>query len=312
MASVFLFVFFLLSHFVLLLSAQEEMIYTKRCPPFHCGHLGRIGFPFANNTYPECGVFTVDCRDDHYPTIQLEDGGRPYEVLNISESNTMSSMRIFDIEFREQLKFGRCESLTNLTFPYSSFISFEIATPNQTFFKCNRTPDIPPPTNFFKMSCMNYYDIYFSNSSDSFPTSLSGCSIIQLPKNLSLDHPPSPGDDDLFSFLTSEFDLGVRVSEDCYKCYQREGQCKPDDNGELSCYEREKGSNKMKRRIALGEISLQSNFLSILFHLVVIYCILDAYIATPFLLRPSVTIEKNIVLLWFGLVTLACKKRRYI
>jgi hypothetical protein len=63
---------------------------------------------------------------------------------------------------------------------------------------------------------------------------------------------------------------------------------------------------------ALGEISLQPNFLPILFHLVVIYCILDTYIATPFLLLPRVIAKKNTVLLWFRLVSLACKKWSYI
>jgi hypothetical protein len=151
MASVLLFVFFLLSHFVLLLPAQGKMIYTERCPPFRCGHLGDIHFPFTNETNPECGVLTVDCRDDQHPTIQLEDGGsRPHEVLNISQNNTMSSIRIVDIEFSEQLKFVRCESLTNLTLTDFSFISFEIATPNQTFFKCNSAPDIPPPLQSLK------------------------------------------------------------------------------------------------------------------------------------------------------------------
>jgi len=238
MASVLLFVFFLLSHFVLLLPAQGKMIYTERCPPFRCGHLGEIHFPFANEKNPDCGVFTVDCRDDKHPTIQLaanqeEDGERRPRVLNISQNNAMSSIRIVDIESGEKLKIDRCEFLTNLTLTNSSFISFEIATPNQTFFKCDGTPDIHPTTNFKEMSC-NYSNFHSRISSDNLPTYLSECSII---------HPPSPGDDDLFSYLAVEFDLGVRVSEDCYKCYRRGGQCKgkPDDKGKLSCYGREKG-----------------------------------------------------------------------
>jgi hypothetical protein len=237
MAPVSFCLIYLLSHFVMLLSAQEEMRYTQRCAPFRCGNLKTIGFPFANNTNPECGLLTVDCRDQN-PTIQLENGGGPYEVLNISPDNTI--IRIFDEQLSEYLKSNRCDHLTNLAFPNSSFISFEIATPKKTFFKCNRTPDISPPTNFKKMS-FNDHNTYFSISSDNVPTSLSKCSIIQLPKNLILHHPPSPADDDLFRLLTPEFDLRVRVSEDCYKCYQREGQCKPDYNGKLYCDEAEKG-----------------------------------------------------------------------
>jgi hypothetical protein len=251
MASVSLFVFFLLSHFVLLLSAQEEMEYTQRCTPFGCGRLGEIRFPFANTTNPECGVFTVDCRDDQHPTIELGYGGRPYDVLNISQTNTMSSISIFDIEFGEQLKVGKCESLTNFTFPNSSFISFEIATPNQTLFKCNSTLDIHPPTDFTKGRCKGDYNIYYSNSIDRVPDSLSGCSIIQLPKSRN----PYPGYDNLSALLSPEFELLVHVSEECkpdhtgklycvdecYRCHKEGGQCKRDDKGKLHCDGAEKG-----------------------------------------------------------------------
>jgi hypothetical protein len=254
MASVFLFVFFLLSHFVLLLSAQEEMGDTQRCAPFFCRDLGEIHFPFANNAYPECGVFTVDCRDGQHPTIRLEDGGRLYhlyEVPKISQNNTMSSIRILDIGFKEQLNLDRCESLTNLTFPNSSFISFEITTPNQTLFKCKSTLDIHPPTDFTKGRCKGDYNIYYSNSSDRVPHSLSECSIIQLPKS----RKPYPGDDNLFALLSPEFELLVNVSEECkpdhkgrrycvdecHRCQYRGGQCKPNGEGKPYCDEAEKG-----------------------------------------------------------------------
>jgi hypothetical protein len=254
MASVSLFVFFLLSHFVLLLSAQEEKGDIQSCAHFLCRNPRPIGFPFANNTNPKCGLFKVDCRDDQYPTIQLGDGGRPYEVLSISQNNTMSSILIFDIDFGRQLKnFDICESLTNLTFPNSSFISFEITTPNQTFFKCKSTSNISPPESFIQMSCNDGYNIYYSSSSESFPRPLSGCSIIQLPKNLN----PYPGDDDhLSALLSAEFKIQVHVSEECkpdhkgklycvdeycYRCHNGGGQCKRDGKGKASCDEAEKG-----------------------------------------------------------------------
>jgi hypothetical protein len=230
MASVFLFVFLVLLYLLLLNSAEEELQYTKKCPPFRCGSLGDIHFPFANTTTPECGVFTVDCQFPN-STIQLEDDGRSYEVKSISQDNTIF---INDKELGEDFKSNRCESLTNLTFPNSSFISFEIATPNQTFFKCKDTLDILAPKIFTKKSCNNH-NIYYSNSSDSFPSSFSGCSIIQLPKNLSLLHGQLPDDDNLFGLLSGEFELGARVSDECYKCYSRGGQCKAGDNEKFYC-----------------------------------------------------------------------------
>jgi len=254
MASVSLFVFFLLSHFVLLLSAREERGDTQRCAPFRCGDLNMTGFPFTNMSEPECGLFTVDCWDGQHPAIRLEDGGKLYhlyEVLNISQNNTMSSILINDIEFGEQLKqlkFGKCESLTNLTFPNSSFISFEITTPNQTLFKCKSTLDIHPPIDFTKGRCKGDYNIYYSNSSDRVPHSLSECSIIQLPKSRN----PFPDSDDLFALLSTEFELLVNVSEECkpdhkgklycvdecYRCQYGGGQCKRDDKGKASCDEK--------------------------------------------------------------------------
>jgi hypothetical protein len=236
MASVFLFVFFVFSQFVLLLLAEEEMGYTQRCPPFHCGHLGNIHFfPFANETNPECGVFTVDCWDPYSPIIQLEDRRKPYKVLNIFENNTI---RVFDTQLWDHGSAKSCESFTNLTLPRTSFFSFEFATPNQTFFKCKNTLHISPPANFKNMSC-NDHHIYYSNSSDSFPSSPSGCSIIQLPKNLN----PLPVPYDPFDLFTAEFTLRVHVSEDCKGCYNRGGECKPGDKGELDCLGAEKGIN---------------------------------------------------------------------
>jgi hypothetical protein len=230
MASVFLFVFFALSNLQLLHSA-EEVRYTQKCLPFNCGHLGMIGFPFAKTESPECGVFTVDS-GDQYSTIQREGGGRRYEVKNISQDNTI---RIRDTELAEHLNFSRCESLTNLTFPNSSFISFEIATPNQTLFKCKCTLAISPPKYFYNMSCYDS-NIYFTISNDSFPTSLSGCSIILLTMNpLLYQGALYYSAEDLFSLLTAEFDLGVRISDECYRCYNRGGQRKPGDNGKLKC-----------------------------------------------------------------------------
>jgi hypothetical protein len=75
-------------------SRRSGISFTRRCPEFHCRNLRPLGFPFTNKSKPECGVFTVDC-GDQYSTIQLEEGGRSYQVLSISPDNTI---RIFDIE----------------------------------------------------------------------------------------------------------------------------------------------------------------------------------------------------------------------
>nr|POE84433.1 leaf rust 10 disease-resistance locus receptor-like protein kinase-like 1.1 [Quercus suber] len=94
MASVPLFVFFLLSQLVLLHSADGKWNHPN-CASFHCEKLGSISFPFANsNSY--CGLCPVDC-DETTPMIQLGRDGRSYDVINISQSNTSyATIRVKD------------------------------------------------------------------------------------------------------------------------------------------------------------------------------------------------------------------------
>ena len=186
MASISLFVFFALSHLLLLHSAEEENSLYLYCSPFHCGKFGNISFPFDNSKYPFCGGFlAVDC-DGTPPTIQLGWSGRQYDVINISYSNTtQSTTRIKDLSLSDHLNSRKCEFLTNLTFPSFPSISYEITSPNQTLFKCNHTLPITLPTNFTHRRCGDY-NIYYSHSNHSSPTSPSECSIIQLPQR---EHP---------------------------------------------------------------------------------------------------------------------------
>ncbi|XP_059447412.1 LEAF RUST 10 DISEASE-RESISTANCE LOCUS RECEPTOR-LIKE PROTEIN KINASE-like 1.1 isoform X4 [Corylus avellana] len=244
MDSFFLFVFSLLSLFVLPLSCYPQ---TQRCPPSHCSNLGPFRFPFTTKENPECGVFTVDCGYP-YATIQLEDGGRPYEVLSISQADTI---RIKDTQLGEHFKSNICEPLTNLTFPSSSFFSIQIASPEKTFFKCNRPFHIHTPKNFKKKTC-NDYIIYYSRLNDSIPSSLSGCSIIQLPKNQSIG--PWPDDYNLFGILSPEFELGLHISDECKRCYYRGGQCKASHNRKFYCDGAEKERNRHKLAIAFGVV----------------------------------------------------------
>ena len=215
MASISLFVLFVLSHLLLLHSAE-----LPNCSSFQCGKFGIIGFPFFNRKYPSCGgLFAVDC-DGTPPTIQLVWGGRQHEVINISYTNTtQSTTRIKDLSLLDYLNTRKCESITNLTFPSSPYISFEITSPNQTLFKCNRTLPITSPPNFKNMTCHDDYNIYYNHSNHSSPTSLSECSIIQLPEN---EH---PDEDEPFSLLSAEFDLEVHVSDACSSCHARGGLC---------------------------------------------------------------------------------------
>ena len=238
MASVFLFVFFLLSHFVLLHSAEEVQRKLQNCSPFQCGKFGNIGFPVTNIPPPFCGLLRVIC-DQTPPTIQLPQGpwsGRPYEVINISYTNyTTQTIRIRDLSLWEYLNTSKCEYLINFTLPNSPLISFKLTTPNQTLFKCSRTLDITSPTNLENMSCGDY-NIYYTISNEASQSFPSGCSTIQLPVQ---EHSHKAE-----LKVTAEFDLEVRVSDACSRCYSRGGLCELDKRGEFNCTVTEKAFQK--------------------------------------------------------------------
>nr|POE84435.1 leaf rust 10 disease-resistance locus receptor-like protein kinase-like 1.1 [Quercus suber] len=149
MASVFLCVFLFILPLVLLFSAEGEEIYPPGCPPFVCGKVGKIHFPFANDTSPDCGLLILhDCGDPRQmktPKIELERNGTLYDVETISQAN---SIQIKDPLLQSVLDSNSCESLKNWTLPspISPFISFQRVSGNLTLFKCDRALNITPPT----------------------------------------------------------------------------------------------------------------------------------------------------------------------
>ncbi|XP_030969867.1 LEAF RUST 10 DISEASE-RESISTANCE LOCUS RECEPTOR-LIKE PROTEIN KINASE-like 1.1 isoform X2 [Quercus lobata] len=242
MASVFLCVFFLISHLVLLYSAEGEEIYPPGCPPFFCGKVGTIRFPFANDTSPECGLLILhDCGDPHQmktPKIKLERNGTllSYNVETISQANII---QFKDPQLQSVLDSNRCESLKNWTLPSprSPFISFHLVSHNLTLFKCNRALNIPPPTGFNRTNCSNY-DIYYSPPHYNLTLSPPKCPIIQLPWNWQYKG------NDLFRLLSAEIFLEVRVTRGCRECHIKGGQCKTDNKGKSYCTKGTKGNSK--------------------------------------------------------------------
>ena len=226
MASVFLFVFFFLSHLVLLYSAEEVEIYPTGCPTFVCGKVGKIGL-----------LILHDCGDSHQmktPKIKLERNGTLlYDVETISQSNTI---QIKDPQLQSVLDSNRCESLKNWTLPSPSspFISFQRVPRNLTLFKCNRALNIPTPSGFNRTNCSNY-DIYYSPPHYNLTLAPPKCPIIQLPLNGQYKS------NDLFRLLSAEISLEVRMTEDCRQCYIEGGQCKTDNKGKYYCTKGTKG-----------------------------------------------------------------------
>ncbi|KAK7841046.1 leaf rust 10 disease-resistance locus receptor-like protein kinase-like 1.1 [Quercus suber] len=204
---------------------KEKRKWPDCLPLFQCGKFGTIGFPFTNSShFRRCGLLPVNC-DGTPPTIQLPRNlsETPYEVINISYTNTTQSIHVKDISLWEYLNTNKCEYLTNFTLPNSPFISFKLTTPSQSLFICNRTLDITSPTDVTYMGCGDH-------NNNSLPTKfISQCSTVLLPVK-DKDDPN----------ITAEFNLEMRVSDACYSCHGSLGQCIVDKNEKFSCLHQEK------------------------------------------------------------------------
>ena len=96
--------------------------------------------------------------------------GRSYDVKIISQSNATKdvkgqehlksnatiSIRVKDQVFQEHLNRHRCDLLSNLSLPNSTYISTEITSPIQTLFKCNHTLNFTTSRNLKNRSCGDY------------------------------------------------------------------------------------------------------------------------------------------------------------
>ena len=220
MASVSLLVVFVLSHLVLLHSAEERKGEHPLCWPFQCGKLVDISFPFTEFPTPLCGFLQVDC-DETRPMIRLPPGvpesERRYELIKFSSTNaTTQHIRVKDHSLSEYLNTKKCNHLVNITLLNIRFISFKLTTANRTLFKCNRTLHGTSYRNFKNTTCRDHYNIYYSPSNKATQSSPSECSTIQLPVN------DTSHEDELN--LIDEFDLELHVSDDCSHCHGKEGK----------------------------------------------------------------------------------------
>ena len=207
---------------------KKKRAHTQIVRPFQCGKVGTIGFPFTNGSQPSCGLLPINC-DGTPPTIQLPVGlsVKPYEVINISYTDSRQSIRIKDFSLFKYFFTDKCEYLTDFTLPNSPLISFKLTTPIKTLFKCNRILDDTSPRDFKYRSCGDY-NIYYSS-----PRFASLFSIIQTPviENAVKDEVN----------LTAVYSLEIHVSDACGSCYSREGLCRLDHKGKFRCAIAKKG-----------------------------------------------------------------------
>ncbi|KAL8470760.1 hypothetical protein ACS0TY_033360 [Phlomoides rotata] len=206
---------------------------------FRCGGLSSLEFPLSRVDDPECGVFLVDGCDSDNPIIQLEAGGRWYEILRKVSQNSLS---IRDPEMDRLSKAKNCYTFHNLSMPKSPHSSF-IVSPNITFFTCwtqthfeyYSSKDCPP------------FTLYFPNTAgDPDPPE-----VIPLPQQCSLSRAPfrfNPDSSEAFQMITAEFTLEWNVYDNCSNCHNGGGQCLTNTRNEFVC----KRGNRSKWNLALA------------------------------------------------------------
>ncbi|XP_042034601.1 LEAF RUST 10 DISEASE-RESISTANCE LOCUS RECEPTOR-LIKE PROTEIN KINASE-like 1.1 isoform X2 [Salvia splendens] len=230
----------------------------SKCPKsFRCGNLGILNFPFTSAKNSKCGLFFInDCGSEsprlRFSPEQTELGGGDYKFVGVNNLST-NEFTIYDSFRQKSVKDKSCNVFQNLPLSQSSFVSFSFS-PNITFFTCwNATID-PNVQDYFRnrqhinASCQAPPTVYYSTLGQYVPTNSSVpamCSMVQLPtKSNSVTG-------ELFDVLSAEFTLKWNVSQECYDCYGRGGQCVSDNSNKFKCKEEE---NKLRKKILLATL----------------------------------------------------------
>ncbi|GMP59046.1 hypothetical protein CsSME_00022486 [Camellia sinensis var. sinensis] len=228
--SIFAF-FVVVSHLLILHSTGQGSMHG--CPQsFNCGKLGPIKFPFSNDTYPQCGLCTVNCSEP-VPIIYLGWTHQPYEVKEFLNDEAVN---VSDKYLRKLISSNSCDIFSKSLFPYPTpSISYTISPNLSSLFKCSTNGGSKPQlqTEVYSFSNCTGYTVYYTdpNQHTQIPANLSpDCEVIKLPMLPSIR---SINLSDLFSLLASEFTIGLHVSKECYECRHNGGQCR--GLGEFHC-----------------------------------------------------------------------------
>ncbi|GMP58999.1 hypothetical protein CsSME_00022453 [Camellia sinensis var. sinensis] len=226
-----IFSFFVISHLVIVHSTGQDDVhgYQHGCPQsFNCGKLGPVKFPFSNDTYPRCGLCTVNCSEP-VPIIKLGWKRKPYEVKEFLNDEAVN---VSDKLLGDLISSKSCDIFSNLSlFSGPRDISYTMS-PNLTLFKCPTNSSSKPlrQTGVYSFSNCSGYIVYYTdpNQRTQTPSNLSSnCVVIQLPMLPSIQN---RNVSDLFSLLACEFTIRLHVSKECLECHHNGGQC---DEGSL-------------------------------------------------------------------------------
>ncbi|KAF8107985.1 hypothetical protein N665_0116s0180 [Sinapis alba] len=189
--------------FLFFLMAEAQNKNRTRCRTFSCGTLD-FKFPFfSTNMQSRCGLFKLNCSDHHISEIQLEEKGKWYKVISVSQANTIT---IIDPRLDQSLETGSCNDLSSFSLPDSPWLELT------TLYKCNNSRK----NGFTYANCQGGSSLYYSKLEDH-----SGCSVIKTPESWVI-----PRNKNLQSNLNATFSLHIKLPGSCHRCYNRGGECK--------------------------------------------------------------------------------------
>ena len=128
------------------------------------------------------------------------------------------------------------DSFNNLTLPNSPSLSFKIS-PNRTFFKCTKSPQLTWQADEYFNRSYSYkgcpeFSVYYTYPSMPGLIPPPYCSILLMPQ-IGVEPNSNPNYSDPFAVLTYEFYLQLRVSDKCCMCKLEGGLCLIDRNDEF-------------------------------------------------------------------------------
>ncbi|KAI9169758.1 hypothetical protein LWI28_017252 [Acer negundo] len=245
----------IICHLSLLSWAEDVTGFNPKCPSLPCGILGNISFPFTSRRHPECGLLMVDDCSEPYPQkIQLGKDGPSFYITEIKQDNSLVLRDQVDLEHTD-----KCGLFQNFTLSSSPFYSFEL--PFKSTIRCNGTHY----SNLwnFKLLCndSNNSIIYYNQTTHDLPPTPAGCNESNQTTH---DLPPTPAGCSVIQSQVTEIPkqvvfsniytgwlyFQVNVTEECYNCYWRGGQCQTDSNGNFKCTGTKTG-NRNKSRLGL-------------------------------------------------------------
>ncbi|KAK6119972.1 hypothetical protein DH2020_046281 [Rehmannia glutinosa] len=203
----------------------------SRCPgSFQCGNLGTLEFPLSDRN--GCGLFLVEDCNSGNPRIQFGADGPWYNIIQKMSTN---KFLILDQILHEQLSAHFCFGLRNLTLPVSPSTSFSVS-PNLTVFACiNQTYSeglqLQDYFENYNHTICSPLSVFYTSPAISVPVTgiPSECSVVRVPIKANREW------GDISNSLTAEYIIEWNVSDACYHCHHRGGQCLTNNMNEFHC-----------------------------------------------------------------------------